>query len=755
MKEFEHSQEFHTQPEDFCALPAEQAQVPAEMHHMPAEYSIPDENPKQKVKISEKKKSRTRQLIAMCLTGFVAIQVLFTYFVPPTTAPGHTGPNQGGSSNQGQGGFQIRAMDSYVDDTYLKEGLQIAGEYFMDLDYIRASLKMMDAVCEFTMDYDPASLNYVAYGFHNSSLEDYDGSAVNGCYFYFRNIGIEEENDSGEMEWRDGVNAYIVSFEERSNGTYYRVVEVIYELPDIVAYGMSYDWSANIYYHEGVLDDAGNSSDFLYIGYEGNNIGEYKNVDDMYQVAAYIWRKGPVGKNAYLNGTELASWLMYDDTARDFVMDQKMQDRMFHAHWLTEDGKLDLNHSAVMYVTSDKDEAVLNDFKNNDALDVLAGPNFIVLKSTVDRQNNLSISGKDLDEPLFRIDLWVAENIKRVIKEQSGQNQPGGNPDPDEEFSTDLRLEELDDNMDLDSMKEYLGQACEKFFFNDYVSAAMLCRNALREYASSYSADDLYNTAMVWQNGTFSVFNGQDLRDGSGVYVFFYQTDEKYVGKESDDIYSAPYLNMTLLVSDKSGNDDNVRMMNIKLEWFPMMTAIYSCQASYVEATFRSDYYASDVELMNFYLTQVYNWEDKTTSDGVSGSSYIRGDINQDNLCGDVDFVEYGCILNADGTKYELDPYSVPIKIKLDKDGKLDIDGMGLLHYKQADGQSFADLSDAFMNDYDCPGYVYSYEQYGVLMLVHPEDSKMDYWREFVETDPLFTTGRSIEFWRMLQQHMK
>jgi hypothetical protein len=97
----------------------------------------------------------------------------------------------------------------------------------------------------------------------------------------------------------------------------------------------------------------------------------------------------------------------------------------------------------------------------------------------------------------------------------------------------------------------------------------------------------------------------------------------------------------------------------------------------------------------------------------------------------------------------------VPIKIKLDHNGCLDIDGMGLLHYKEADGQSYSDLTDAFSNDYDCPGYVYSYEQYGILMLVHPEDSKQDYWREFVETDPLFTTGRSIEFWRMLQQHMQ
>jgi hypothetical protein len=281
---------------------------------------------------------------------------------------------------------------------------------------------------------------------------------------------------------------------------------------------------------------------------------------------------------------------------------------------------------------------------------------------------------------------------------------------------------------------------------------------ALDKYAADpwHSSNDLYNTAFVWKDGILSAFDGQDLRDGSGVYVFFYVTDEKYVGKESDDIYTYPFLNMTLLVSNKNGNKDYIRMMHMKTErFFIDMPEVNRLDVTYLETTFDNGYYANDVELMKFTAAKVYNWNATVSKDETYGGAYIRGDIKQDHVCGDMQYIEYGSVLSTDQTRYERDPYSVPIKIKLDHNGCLDIDGMGLLHYKEADGQSYSDLTDAFSNDYDCPGYVYSYEQYGILMLVHPEDSKQDYWREFVETDPLFTTGRSIEFWRMLQQHMQ
>lgn len=151
----------------------------------------------------------------------------------------------------------------------------------------------------------------------------------------------------------------------------------------------------------------------------------------------------------------------------------------------------------------------------------------------------------------------------------------------------------------------------------------------------------------------------------------------------------------------------------------------------------------------------MFNAEGNYKRDDTYGRIHIKGDLNQDAVCGDIEFTEYGSILSEDGTRYELDPYSTPIIIKLDQDGKLDIDGMGLLHYKQVDGQSYSDLTDAFLNSHSYRGFVYSYEQYGHMMLVHPDDSNMDYFCDFDESAPLFSTGRSIEFWRMLQQHMK
>ena len=728
----------------------EEYKIPQEHQSLPPEHTLPEEFSAAKPVQAEKKKSTSRRWMAMIAATFMTMQLMFTYFVPPTT-PDNSGPLPTVPGQSSGNGFTMRAMANHVDDTYLEAGLQIAGEYFADMDYIRASLKMMDAVCEFSMDYGNASLENVAYCFHNSSIADFDAAAESDFYFYFDTGYTTRPNDAGELQRHDVIFSYIVSFEEKPNGTYYRTIEAVWEQSDIMAYGMSYDWLANIYYQVGVLDDSGNSTDFVRTSYEATNVTLDPQVDNIYGAFAFERTTGPVGNFTFLNGSETSSFLEYDDAQRDFVMDEYMRDCVFKVHWLTPDGRLDLDHDAAMDATTGLGNTTLEDFRNNDALDVLAEPNAVTLKAAVNRDHELIISGVTLDEPLFPLDIETAINIKNFIKEAPEQNEPNI---PDEDFHTNLQLKELDDS-DLDPMKELLEQTCDTFFSGDYVSAAMQCRVALDRFAADHSSNDLYNTAFVWKDGILSAFDGQDLRDGSGVYVFFYVTDEKYVGKESNDIYTYPFLNMTLLVSNKNGNKDYIRMMHMKTErFFIDMPEVNGLDVTYLETTFDNGYYANDVELINFRAALVYNWNESVSKDETYGGAYIRGDIKQDHVCGDMQYIEYGCVLSTDQTRYERDPYSVPIKIKLDNNGCLDIDGMRLLHYKEADGQSYSDLTDAFSNDYDCPGYVYSYEQYGLLMLVHPEDSKQDYWREFVETDPLFTTGRSIEFWRMLQQHM-
>ena len=139
----------------------------------------------------------------------------------------------------------------------------------------------------------------------------------------------------------------------------------------------------------------------------------------------------------------------------------------------------------------------------------------------------------------------------------------------------------------------------------------------------------------------------------------------------------------------------------------------------------------------------------------VFGTSYLKGDLKQDVFYGDVNVIEYGAVMNDDQTGFVPDPYNPGVRILLDKNGRLDIQGMGLLHHREVDGQDYWDMLEVYANDDSLPGYVYSYKQYGILVVEHPEDSKLDYWREFVETDPLFTTGLSIEFWRMMQQNIK
>ena len=105
----------------------EENKIPQVHQSLPPEHTLPEEFSAAKPVQTEKKKSTSRRWMAMIAATFMTMQLMFTYFVPPTT-PDNSGPLPTVPGQSSGNGFTMRAMANHVDDTYLEAGLQIAGE---------------------------------------------------------------------------------------------------------------------------------------------------------------------------------------------------------------------------------------------------------------------------------------------------------------------------------------------------------------------------------------------------------------------------------------------------------------------------------------------------------------------------------------------------------------------------------------------------------------------------------------------------
>ena len=741
----------------------EEYKIPQEHQSLPPEHTLPEEFSTAKPVQAEKKKSTSRRWMAMIAATFMTMQLMFTYFVPPTDPskqdpPIYTEPGLGGPPDFNVGDFNIHAMPSRVDDTWLREGLQRAGEYFEDLDYIRAAVTMQNALFEYRMDYNTYDLDHVGYAFHNSTLVDFDGYAVNGFYFYFEIVTAWLENKIGELEPVEMLDAYIVSFAQGSDDTYYRVLHVTDELSEYMLYGMSYDWVATFTYTEGTLDDAGNSARMTRTMFDGNNISANPNVDGMYEVYCYERLEGPVGGYAFLNETKFQNFLVYNDAIRDFELDEFGEQSTIYMQVLTEDGRVDLDHPAVLDATGGMGETTWDDFRADTALDLLAGENFVSMKAQINRDHEVQISNIDYADPLLPLDMTVALSVQSVVEQVGGIPTPfPPNDAPEDPFETDLKVEEPGDYVDVDvnEMQEYLADACQEFLTGSYIQASLLAQSAFRQVDNRIGFSNVRNSCFVWENGKLSVFDGQDLRDGSGVYIYFMPSWYYYSGKEDDGLYSSMLKNMTMLVSEKTADVDYVRLLNLCATGEDSLS--FFCNAQYFETVFRKNYRSDDTTLFAYHLTPANLAHENTAQGRVKPSYMLQGQLLQDAFVGNATYYFGGSQLNSAGT--ELVPVTDGDKISLvlTDEGGLYIDAMELLEYNNESPNGIFDMLEIYENDPTIPGYVYNFEQYSVVELRCDEypDKTNTYWKEVPTYDvKFFSTERTIEYWRMLQQHM-
>lgn len=535
-------------------IPQEHQSLPQEHQSLPPEHTLPEEFSAAKPVQAEKKKSTSRRWMAMIAATFMTMQLMFTYFVPPTDPskqdpPIYTEPGLGGPPDFNVGDFNIHAMPSRVDDTWLREGLQRAGEYFEDLDYIRAAVTMQNALFEFRMDYNTYDLDHVGYAFHNSTLVDFDGYAVNGFYFYFEIVTAWLENKIGEMEPVEMLDAYIVSFAQGSDDTYYRVLHVTDELSEYMLYGMSYDWEATFTYTEGTLDDAGNSARMTRTMFDGNNISANPNVDGMYEVYCYERLEGPVGGYAFLNETRFQNFLNYNDAIRDFELDEFGEQSTIYMQVLTEDGCVDLDHPAVLDATGGMGETTWDDFRADTALDLLAGENFVSMKAQINRDHEVQISNIDYADPLLPLDMTVALSVQSVVEQVGGiptPIPPNDAPDIDDgngnENQNGNGLDEIIHGEHYQDLVAGIMECANYFMADDYIRAAAYFAQCLAHHSSDYGA--VFGTEQVFEEiyGLSCYCDGSSITDAStkglpGCYFDFELDTYWWVGNSETKTY--------------------------------------------------------------------------------------------------------------------------------------------------------------------------------------------------------------------------
>jgi hypothetical protein len=310
-------------------------------------------------------------------------------------------------------------------------------------------------------------------------------------------------------------------------------------------------------------------------------------------------------------------------------------------------------------------------------------------------------------------------------------------------------------DVDVNEMQDYLADACQEFLTGSYIQASLLAQSAFRQVCNRIGFSNIRNSCFVWENGKLTVFDGQDLRDGSGVYIYFMPSWYYYSGKEDDNLYSGLMVNMTMLVSEKTADGDHIRYLNLCSENDPIS---FSCDAQYFETIFRKNYRSDDTTLFGYHLVPSNLAHENTAQERVLPIYLLQGQLLQDAFAGNATYYIGGSQLNAAGT--ELVPVTDGDKISLvlTEEGGLYIDAMGLLEYNNEKPNDIFVMLEIYENDPTIPGYVYNYEQYSVVELRvdgYPENNGT-YWKEVPTYDvKFFSTERTIEYWRLLQTLMK
>ena len=418
-------------------IPQEQQPLPPEHQTVVTEYSIPEEFPVLKPQETTKKKSNARRWMAVLASSFMVLQLVYTYFVPPTkddlggpgyTEPGYVDPgytdpgyvNPGGSGSTDRPpydirGFEVKSLSPDKDDGIVREKLAVAAEHFEQFDYVRASLALYNSMQYYTIGMDVSSLAHVGYSIVNGVVKPFDENAANACHVYYFHDEVYFENKIGELEAEYGVRATMVQIQHTEEGKMYRIISVW--ISNYRMFEGSVDFNAD--YIEGIFAEDGSAESCTRINFIVFESPNYANFDGIYEAWPQRKYTGAVKNNAFMNGTTIETNLVYED-GKGIIEDPAGVAQNIRIDCLDENGVVDLKHPALVDMTGDYDSEVWDKFYSDPAIRYGAYAYSLCCKFG-ESDERAWIDGIEITKPLLPIVTHEALCFGQLLANQTAQ----------------------------------------------------------------------------------------------------------------------------------------------------------------------------------------------------------------------------------------------------------------------------------------------------------------------------------------------
>lgn len=365
---------------------------------------------------------------------------------------------------------------------------------------------------------------------------------------------------------------------------------------------------------------------------------------------------------------------------------------------------------------------------------------------------------------LFGFSAFVALHLcfgflfRDIGKQKPQIDRPGG-------VTPGATLPSISYILDLSFFEEGLSDASQRFIQTDYVGAAVAVCDCMSENFAQGGGYQLHNANLVYEDGALSPFDGQDVTDGSGVYLRFSLEIVQVYNDKVEDYDPEERLLITLIHVSKEGRKQTVRILNLQIATFYLTysDSVYS-DSSYLEGTFASDYSAETAEMVDFSVQTAYSDPD-VGNYNVYAERRILGPVESGHFSGEVRFKNTGLLLNEDKTAFVPGGENAAYEnmYDLDEEGKLvlskldytDLSGYEAESdaYRTAWKQAIADGQVRYILAPESNGYQYLQ----VKNLIYEEDkTHKTQWHEVGTLDTeLFPMTDTLPEWMELEPHIQ
>lgn len=207
--------------------------------------------------------------------------------------------------------------------------------------------------------------------------------------------------------------------------------------------------------------------------------------------------------------------------------------------------------------------------------------------------------------------------------------------------------------LDLSFFKEGLSNASKKLQQANYIGAAVAVCDCLSDNFVQGNGYQLHDLNLVFRRDAISVFDGQDVTDGSGVYLRFVRKIVQVYNDKVDDYDPEERLIVTLIYVEKEGRDSRVmRILNVQIPTFYLSYGnSVQADSSYLEGVFSSEYDSEQAMRMDFSIHTA--WSEPNVGDyNAYALRRVHGSVKRGRFSSEVAYKDIGLLLNEETTAF-------------------------------------------------------------------------------------------------------